>query len=56
MGIYWLKPELEDLCLYYLSRRSTKDQVELAEDGTAKNSSGVIELSQKLKEAGIQAS
>jgi GTP pyrophosphokinase len=59
MGIYWLKSELEDLCLYYLEPEIyEKIKSELAErrDTREKFIREVIELlSQKLKEAGIQA-
>jgi len=59
MGIYWLKSELEDLCLYYLEHEIyEKIKSELAErrDTREKFIREVIELlSQKLKEAGIQA-
>jgi len=59
MGIYWLKSELEDLCLYYLEPEIyERIKSELAErrDTREKFIRDVIEiLSQKLKEAGIQA-
>jgi GTP pyrophosphokinase len=59
MGIYWLKSELEDLCLYYLEPEIyERIKSELAErrDTREKFIREVIELlSQKLKEAGIQA-
>jgi guanosine-3',5'-bis(diphosphate) 3'-pyrophosphohydrolase len=59
MGIYWLKSELEDLCLYYLEPEIyERIRSELAErrDTREKFIREVIEiLSQKLKEAGIQA-
>jgi guanosine-3',5'-bis(diphosphate) 3'-pyrophosphohydrolase len=59
MGIYWLKSELEDLCLYYLEPEIyERIKSELAErrDTREKFIREVIEiLSEKLKEAGIQA-
>ena len=59
MGIYWLKSELEDLCLYYLEPEIyERIKSELAErrDTREKFIRDVIEiLSQKIKEAGIQA-
>ena len=59
MGIYWLKSELEDLCLYYLEPEIyEKIKSELAErrDVREKFIREVIELlSHILKEAGIQA-
>jgi guanosine-3',5'-bis(diphosphate) 3'-pyrophosphohydrolase len=59
MGIYWLKSELEDLCLYYLEPEIyEKIKSELVErrDTREKFIREVIEiLSEKLKEAGIQA-
>jgi guanosine-3',5'-bis(diphosphate) 3'-pyrophosphohydrolase len=59
MGIYWLKSELEDLCLYYLEPEIyERIKSELAErrDTREKFIREVIEiLSGKLKEAGIQA-
>ena len=59
MGIYWLKSELEDLCLYYLEpeiyERIRSELVERRET-REKFIREVIEiLSEKLKEAGIQA-
>ena len=59
MGIYWLKSELEDLCLYYLEPEIyEKIKSELAERRDVREQfiREVIDLlSQKLKEAGIQA-
>jgi GTP pyrophosphokinase len=59
MGIYWLKSQLEDLCLYYLEPEIyERIKSELAERGDTREKfiREVIDLlSQKMKEAGIQA-
>jgi GTP diphosphokinase / guanosine-3',5'-bis(diphosphate) 3'-diphosphatase len=59
MGIYWLKSDLEDLCLYYLEPEIyERIKSELAErrDTRERFIRDVIEiLSQKMNEAGIQA-
>ena len=59
MGIYWLKSELEDLCLYYLEPEiyeRIKSELMERRETREKFIREVIEiLSEKLKEAGIQA-
>jgi guanosine-3',5'-bis(diphosphate) 3'-pyrophosphohydrolase len=59
MGIYWLKSELEDLCLYYLEpeiyERIRSELVERRETRERFIREVIEILSEKLKEAGIQA-